>query len=135
MRRTVGLLTLAGMVAGCGFVSVSTPGPLDGPVNLEPALPTVPAAVSAACIGIGLHATLHGDPRDPRVAWLAMDDGSRREVVWPAGYHARFATVGDVVALEVLDASGRLVIGEADVVDGVCVTSDPNTVLLMPPFE
>jgi hypothetical protein len=98
-------------------------------------LPTVPVAVSSACRGIGIEAVLHGDPGDSRIAWLTLSDGTRREVVWPAGYRARFRSVGDVVALEVLDAGGRLVIGESDVVSGACTTADEDVVLLMPPFR
>ena len=46
---------------------------------------------------------MHGSPSDPRVAWLTFVDGTRQELVWPAGFTARF-----VPSLEILDPSGAV---------------------------
>lgn len=120
-RAVVGTTLFALSLAACagkGAVSSS-----------EFALPTVPSAVSSACRGVGLRATLHGDPSDPRIAWVVYDGGGRRDVIWPTGYRARFAP-----RLEVLDTDGRVVLGEGDRIEGACVTDDPNVLLLVPPF-
>lgn len=72
------------------------------------------------CFGVGLDATLAGDPEDPRVAWLvnAFDD-STIEAEWPPGSYARFAP-----ELEVLLWDGTLFYREGDHVDGACYTRD-----------
>ena len=82
-----------------------------------------------ACAGVGLAAVLQGDPNDPQVAWLdsMMDGAGRQEVIWPAGYTARFTP-----DLEILDADGHVVIRGGDFVDGGCV--EGPKLLLMPPL-
>jgi hypothetical protein len=64
------------------------------------------------------------------LAWLVNNLGTRHDVVWPAGYRARF-----IPKLEVLDADGTVVLREGDPVTGACVTSEPGVYLLMPPFS
>ena len=49
---------------------------------------------------VGNH-RLHGSPDDPRGAWMTIEDGSRRELVWLAGTSARF-----VPELEVIGPDG-----------------------------
>jgi hypothetical protein len=79
------------------------------------ALPTL-GNDGSNCRGVGLNAILAGDPRDPRVAWLAMGDGRRQEIVWPVGFRAQFTP-----ELEILDARGRVVLRAGDPVDSGCV--------------
>ena len=55
--------------------------------------------------------------------------GGRTEVIWPAGFSARFDP-----RLEILDASGQVVIMGGDFVNGGCVISDPRVLLLEPPI-
>lgn len=90
----------------------------------------VPVGPGSSCAGVGLDATLHGETGDGRIAWLVTAEGGRLDVVWPAGYHARFAP-----RLEVLDESGRVVLREGDRVGGGCVTGDPDILWLSPPFR
>lgn len=97
--------------------------PAEAPVSLAP-------AVATACAGVGVSAVLHGSAADPRVAWLVNDLGTRVEVVWPVGYRARFTP-----NLEVLDASGVVVLRSGDPITGVCGTADPHIWLLEPPFK
>ena len=81
-----------------------------------------------ACGGVGMDATLHGDPEDPRVAWLVnqVPGGRQRvEVAWPPGYRARFSP-----ALEVLDGSGSVKLREGDHIDGACGTTKDGEVIL-----
>ena len=82
------------------------------------ALPTIDL-VGRACRGIGLDGTLSGNPSDPRVAWLATSVG-RRDVVFPAGFTARFTP-----GLEVLDGRGRVVAHQGTEITGGCTTG-PN---------
>lgn len=96
--------------------------PTDPPVELPP-------GAVAACAGIALSAVLHGDATDPRLAWLIADPGKRIEVTWPPAYRARFTP-----DLEVLDASGVVVLKAGDPVSGACVTGDPRVLHLEPPF-
>jgi hypothetical protein len=96
--------------------------PIEAPVSLAP-------GVATACAGVGVSAVLHGSAADPRVAWLVNDLGTRVDVVWPPGYRARFNP-----NLEVLDASGVVLLRLADVITGVCGTADPYIWLLEPPF-
>ncbi|MGH2513052.1 MAG: hypothetical protein ACRDGQ_10225 [Candidatus Limnocylindrales bacterium] len=96
------------------------------------ALPTeppleLPTGAVAVCGGIALDARLHGNSTDPHVAWLISDLGTRVEVVWPAGYRARFNPL-----LEVVAPSGVVVLREGDLISGACTTGDPNTLLLEP---
>ena len=87
-------------------------------------LPTM-ATDSQACRGVGLDAVLTGDRSDPRVAWLVGPDGTgRQDLIWPPGFSARFSP-----NLEVLDATGAVVLRAGDHVDGGCVAS-PDLKLL-----
>jgi hypothetical protein len=80
----------------------------------------VPPASPQPCAGVGLDATLRGDPSDPAITWLEdRATGARIAVTWPAGFRARF-----VPALEVMDLTGRVVHREADLIDGACVDGD-----------
>jgi hypothetical protein len=74
---------------------------------------------------------LRGDESDPHLAWIEQfpSGGGRREVVWPAGFSARFDP-----QLEIVDQNGRGVIQEGDFVEGSCGSPQPGTLLLMPPF-
>lgn len=93
-------------------------------VQPNPALPTVDAG---GCRGVGIpDATLTGDPKEPRVAWV-IQDGHRRDVVFPNGYTARFSP-----KLEILDASGHVVARDGDAITGGCTTgSDAQGALLI----
>lgn len=98
--------------------------PTERPVSLEP-------GVATACAGVGLGALLHGDASDARATWLVdTSNGTRIDVVWPPGYRARFAP-----DLEVLDASGVVVLRAGDAVTGGCGTVDAGILLLEPPFN
>jgi hypothetical protein len=112
--------------------TTASPSPV---VPVDIALPVqtpldVPLGVPLACRGIGINAILRGDATDPRVAWLVSNLGTRLDVEWPAGYKARFSP-----KLEVLDASGTVVLREGDPVIGGCVTRQPGVLLLQPPFR
>jgi hypothetical protein len=86
----------------------------------------VPTISASACAGVGLpNATLAGDAHDPRIAWL-VQNGQRRDVVFPDGFHARFAP-----NLEILDGSGAIVARAGDAVTGACVTGDGSAPLLL----
>ena len=80
-------------------------------------LPTLATESGGFCRGIGLDATLTGDPGDPRVAWLIGRGGDRIDVVWPAGFRARFSPL-----IEILDPSGTVVLRDGDPVTGGCTT-------------
>jgi hypothetical protein len=82
------------------------------------------------CAGIGLDAVLLGSPTDPYVAWLVSQSAGapRTDVIWPAGYRARFAP-----DLEVLDEAGNVVLREGDPVGGACVHN--SGWYLQPPFR
>ncbi|HEU4573328.1 MAG TPA: hypothetical protein VFR93_11630, partial [Candidatus Limnocylindrales bacterium] len=55
--------------------------------TVEPA----PSGHGQACAGVGFDAVLHGSPGDPVRTWIVYADGGRTdEVIWPAGYSARF---------------------------------------------
>lgn len=85
----------------------------------------------AACGGIGLDATIRGDPRDPRIAWLVdRTTHVRIDLVWPSGYIARFSP-----SLEIVAPRGAVVLRDGDHVGGGCVTLERGVVLLMPPFQ
>jgi hypothetical protein len=97
---------------------------------LSVALPTL-AFDNGACRGIGLDATLAGDPADPRVAWLVGSGGERQELIWPPGFSARFAP-----DLQVLDASGAIVFRAGDRIQGGCTAGpagDPGSILVIRP--
>jgi hypothetical protein len=78
-------------------------------------LPDVtPSADNAACMGVGFgDAFLRGDRTAAEPVWIELASGlggnARRSVTWPAGFRARFTP-----RLELLDASGRIVAREGD---------------------
>jgi hypothetical protein len=138
MRHFVAVAVLLVMAACAAPISLSalTPSPSSVPLATgEIALPTeppVPSGEVEACGGVAIGAVLHGAAADPRAAWL-IDDflGTRIDVVWPPGYRARFTP-----NLEVLDASGGVVLKAGDPVTGACVVNAaPATLLLEPPFQ
>jgi hypothetical protein len=79
---------------------------------------------SDVCRGIGLDATLVGDPNDDRMAWLQQADGTRRDLVWPEGYKARFSP-----SLEVLDSHGDTLFRQGDRVAGACIAGQADAPL------
>jgi hypothetical protein len=110
------------MLAGCGTGSQSaSPG-----ASSSFRLPT--AGLLGACDGIGLDGVLAGDPTDPRVAWLAVTGGGRRELVFPLGFTARFSP-----DLEILNASGEVAFREGDHIGGGCLTVVPGMPVLVTP--
>jgi hypothetical protein len=127
-------------LAACGASGGPSPGsstaasvPSLGPGEL--ALPTTRWITDppGLCAGVGLDAVLHGDPRYPDIAWLEnrIHPGPHRiDVVWPVGYRARFAP-----KLEVVDATGTVVLREGDVVTGACGVLDDGRPYLAPPFR
>lgn len=126
VRRLAAISVVALIVAACASPSPSVPVSPSAPPAL--ALPTV-GSFLGACAGIGLvDATLNGDPADPRIAWLDRRGYSRKDIVFPPGFTARFAP-----SLEVLDAAGNVVARAGDRIDGGCVTgsggNDPLLVL------
>lgn len=131
----VGLSVFASLViASCGStvpatVVATTLGTSDIPLRTVPPI-ELPAGAGEACAGIGIDAVIHGDTHDPHVAWLINKPAMRIDVLWPAGYRARFAP-----ELEVLDAGGAVVLREGDPVTGGCVTGDLSVLELEPPFK
>lgn len=122
-RWQVLVLVGALLLAGCESVT-SAPSPL--PSGLY-AVPTIDTGKFDACAGVGLaDARLTGSPEDPRVAWLTGKYG-RKDVVFPAAFTARFTP-----DLEILDAGGKVVARDGQVIEGGCVTSgDPSGPLLI----
>jgi len=108
---------------GWGFVSAAdSPYPRSPKPSLPDGLIALPTTnwletPDTICAGVGLDAVLHGSPKDPYVAWLENRVGaSRDEIVWPAGYRARFSP-----DLEILNESGIVVLREGDAISGSCV--------------
>jgi hypothetical protein len=90
-----------------------------------------PGGPNEICAGVGLDAVLHGDPADPKVAWLTSKiGGPRLEIVWPFGFTARFTP-----DLEILDADGNVVIREGGAVTGTCDNLPDGAVYIIPPFR
>jgi len=80
--------------------------------------------------GYGSPVVLRGDAADPDVAWIeGYESHNRTAVVWPTGFTARFDP-----DLEILDESGRVVLREADYIDGTCGVVSEGRELLVPPF-
>jgi hypothetical protein len=81
-----------------------------------------------SCRGIGLDATLVGDPGDPRRVWLVDAVSQERiEIVWPAGYRARFTP-----AIEILDEAGQIVMTAGNQVTTACaIGGDAGAPLLI----
>jgi hypothetical protein len=68
--------------------------------------------VEVACESALAQGVLHGDPNDPRVAWLVNADGLRIELQWPRGFSARFNP-----QLEMVASDGVVVGREGDDLD------------------
>ena len=120
-------------VAACGGPMVPTASPPDHPTEF--ALPTMtplqlPPGAVEVCAGIGIEAVLRGEESDPRFVWLVTRQGSRFDVVWPANYHARFAST-----VEVTDEHENVVLRDGSPVDGGCLTRDSRILYLAPPFR
>lgn len=99
-----------------------------GALPLHTAQP-VPSGKVATCAELLEPAVLRGSPVDGRVAWLQTLDARRIEIIWPAGFSARFEPM-----LEVLDATGTEVLRDGDFVDGACEMGDLGGRLMEPPF-
>jgi hypothetical protein len=99
---------------------------LEVPSDLAVHLPT---GATASCNRVSLDATLHGDPLDSMVAWLVTANGTRVNVTWPPDYSARFSP-----GLEVLDATGALVLRAAADITSACRTASSDLMHLQPPF-
>jgi hypothetical protein len=122
---------------GWGFVSAIassySPSPGPPPPDGLYSLPTVNWLARGTCAGVGLDAVLRGSPSDPRVAWLENRTGAatRRDVTWPAGYHARFSP-----NIEILDENGNVVLRDGEAVEGACgYNPDTGWIYLEPPFR
>lgn len=111
-------LPASGARSGSGLIALPTEQPQ-----------ALPPGASLMCAGIGISAVIRGDPADPHVTWLIAQPGARLETLWLPGYHARFNPT-----LEVLDATGAVVLREGDRVNGGCETSGQDVLLLAPPF-
>jgi hypothetical protein len=118
-HRVVGVMLVL-IVAGCGSVAPSAVGarPL-GPG--ERWLPVAEWGSLMLCAGVGYvgEFRLHGSPSDPRLAWMTMPDGSRRELAWEAGTSARFSP--DLV---VIGPDSQVIASEGSRVTGGCPTAD-----------
>jgi len=129
LRHAFGYIGSVCLLVAC----VADPAPTQSVSTLAPgqfALATaVPAIANSSCAGVGLtDDVLHGAPGDPGTAWVGS--GERRiELVWPPGFVARFSPT-----LEVVDATGKVVLREGDPIGGGCVTGDRH-VLYIPPWE
>lgn len=133
MVRAVVLSILLLVVGACDATTIPPETPPAQPLDF--ALATrqpivVPPGAIEDCAGIGIDAVLRGEARDPKVAWLVTIQGQRVDVVWPAGYHARFTPL-----LEVRDAGGKVVLRGGSSVHGGCVTQDRGVLYLAPPFD
>jgi hypothetical protein len=114
---------------GWGFVSATDdsypPSPKPSLLAGLFALPTTNWLESpdGICAGVGLSVVLHGSPNDPRIARLESNvrgDLRRTEILWPAGYRARFSP-----SLEILNESGIVVLREGDAITAGCTTVFP----------
>jgi hypothetical protein len=154
MRPLAILLVVVSLLSGCavnpptpatdptgpafspGGTESSSPSTANPPVEVSP-IPVIRTAPSdgpgteISCAGVGMAAILKGDPADPRVAWLEhFPSGPPRiEIIWPAGFTARFAP-----DLEILDPMGHVAIRGGDFVDGACVTGEQDVIKLYPSF-
>ena len=83
-----------------------------------------------ACGGVGYSqaVTIHGSTSDPALAWIVFAlDGHRENLLWPAGYSARFAP-----SLEVINASGSVVAREGELATGGCPVPPGGTLIDLP---
>jgi hypothetical protein len=110
----------------------ASPSPAASPAAFAIRTKPRPAGPNEVCGGVGLDRYfLHGDPTDGRVAWLVSTAGTpAKNIVWPFGYTARFNPM-----LEILDATGVMVIREGAPVTGVCDVNPDGSVYLVPPFR
>lgn len=120
-RRVLAVLVMLVPLVSCSLAPTPSPH----------RLPTL-ASDNGGCRDIGLSgAELAGSPEDPRVAWLDLDGGGRREIVWPPGFTARFTP-----QLEVLDAAGSIVFRAGDSISGGCTAGpadNPAALLVIRP--
>ncbi len=148
--RMIGVLVVVLAISACITVRPSNAPPSNAVAwtlvplaSGEVALPTEPPIISPSgvpivCGGVGLDAILEGDANDPRVAWLVSSlngpalggPAVRIDVVWPAGYRARFGP-----GLVVLDASDTIRLRAGDRVGGACRVLPDGRMYLQPPFE
>ena len=99
-----------------GPAPTAAPGPTASASGPARALKTIDVT-GTSCNGVMLSgATLHGDPADPRVAWLDVAGVGARELVFPMGFVARFTP-----HLEILDATGSPVFQDGEDVASACV--------------
>jgi hypothetical protein len=85
------------------------------------------------CRDIALDATLVGSPDTSPAVWLTTRHGNVKQLVWPAGWTARFGP-----DLEVRDASGVIRFHGGDHIAGGCVKgppADPDSALMVWPLE
>jgi hypothetical protein len=111
-----------------GILGLATAAIVAGCSRLWPTAEVPPVVGVTVCAGVGLDAFLHGDPADPRTAWVVRPDGARQDVLFPAGYAAVFAPT-----LEIHDPDGRVAMVEGDYVYGACV--GPGDHLTVSPGE
>jgi hypothetical protein len=124
------LVAVVAAVLLLGACDANQPGPRYTPKAY--ALQSIPGDTGTnGCRGVGLTATLHGDPADPAVAWIeGMTDHARVVPLWPADLHAIFDPT-----LEIVDAKGTVLTSEGDFIDGGCVVGPGrNGILLAPPY-
>ena len=74
--------------------------------------PDIVGGEEVVCMAALAEGILHGDSRDPRLAWLVNPDGLRVEVQWPRGFTARFNP-----ELELVASNGEVVAREGDDLD------------------
>jgi hypothetical protein len=118
-------LALALLVAACAAPLPSqTLGPNEYWLPVDPGLGLGPGATPLACAGVGVDATLAGDPADPRKVWLQDAAlGGRIDLVWSPGYRVRFSR-GIASEFTVVDANGRAIIAGGSHVSGACIAND-----------
>ncbi len=117
---------LAAALTGCAATPPETPAPV---LTFE--LPAT--SFPDRCRGVGLDATIAGSPAVDPPVWLVTQQGNVKQLVWPAGWTARFGT-----ELEILDRSGAVRFHSGDHVSGGCVkgpAADPGSVLMIWPLD
>ena len=101
MTRLVGALLLgATLLVGCADRGLTGSSIDDG--ALSHALPTHPP--ESVCDLAAITGALSGSPSDPWLLWVIRADGSRANILWSAGYVARFDP-----SPELVDAQGNIV--------------------------
>lgn len=123
MRRLT-ILGVVVLVAACAGGIVGVPSVPASPIaSLAPGevpLPTFQAMVDGvpvACGGTGYESEvrIHGSASDPALSWVIFWDGHREDLLWPAGFRARFDP-----SLVVLDGADHVVAREGERVTGGC---------------